>query len=57
MPILFYYLEKLSDDSGDGYDGRMASSFSDSTPVFGHFVYRNWIGADIVKLEIYKGLY
>ena len=57
MPILFYYMEKLYDHYCDGYDGNITSPFSDSKTVSSHFVYRDWIGTDIVKLEIHKSLY
>ena len=57
MPILFYHLEKLYDHYGDGHDGNFTPSFNDSKAIFGHFVCRDGIGTDIVKLEIPESLY
>jgi len=57
MPVLFHYLEKLYGHYCYGRDGNITSSFSDSTTVSGHFVYRDWISADIVKFEILTSFY
>ena len=55
--LLFYPLEELSHHLCHGYDGRLFAPFGDSEKIPGNFIYRHWLGVDIVKYSLSQDIY
>lgn len=57
MPVRFYAMEKLPDDSGHDYHGNDPASFGDAKAILSGIVYMYRSGVNIVEREICQGLY
>ena len=54
MPVLFYFMEELSDYCGHDCNADDTTPFSNPEAISGDSVYRYWFGPDTVERKIYE---